>query len=325
MDTKQSTIRAKILSATLLRQTRKRLLPPLLLLAIAAQIFALNSVYSQNFYPLGIGDVWQYRVFFQGDTVGYANVEIAQDSLMPNGKRYTFFNPSFSGGRFQRVDDSLRIFNYDANNIDLDTSTTEVLMDKLNATIGETWFGYRYADPGRPGYCIKEDQYITSWFGTEVTVIQIAYFTYDSTTAEPGFFLARIRYSSQFGIIYVAMEGGAAYELKGAKIDGVLHGTIVGVAKNRPDNPVDLEVLSACPNPFNSLTNISYSLPSTAYTKIMIFDALGRTLAVLVDEVQRAGEHCASWNAANIASGTYFCRIQFGTKFMKTIKITLIR
>jgi hypothetical protein len=64
------------------------------------------------------------------------------------------------------------------------------------------------------------------------------------------------------------------------------------------------------PNPFNPTTMISYSLPIRSFVSINIFDALGRQVAVLVNEEKTAGNHEIQFDAKNLSSGIYFYRIQ---------------
>lgn len=59
------------------------------------------------------------------------------------------------------------------------------------------------------------------------------------------------------------------------------------------------------PNPFNPYTTISYSLPFDSYASLKIFDALGREVAVLVNEFHKAGNYSIQFNASNLKSGTY--------------------
>jgi hypothetical protein len=50
-------------------------------------------------------------------------------------------------------------------------------------------------------------------------------------------------------------------------------------------------------------------LPSTAATRLEIFDINGRRIATLVDERRHAGTHAATWDASAMAAGTYYCRL----------------
>jgi hypothetical protein len=66
------------------------------------------------------------------------------------------------------------------------------------------------------------------------------------------------------------------------------------------------------PNPFNPSTVISYSLPEAMYTKLIVYDVLGREVVTLTDGVQTAGTHEATFRADGLSSGVYFYRLQAG-------------
>jgi hypothetical protein len=66
---------------------------------------------------------------------------------------------------------------------------------------------------------------------------------------------------------------------------------------------------SSYPNPFNPTTTISYTIPKDGKVEIKVYDALGREVAILVNEVKPAGKYNVVFNAANLASGVYFYRI----------------
>ncbi|MBI2418113.1 MAG: T9SS type A sorting domain-containing protein [Ignavibacteriales bacterium] len=78
------------------------------------------------------------------------------------------------------------------------------------------------------------------------------------------------------------------------------------------------------PNPFNPSTIISYQLQTSGDVKLIVYDMLGNTVATLVNGSQTAGEHTVSFNAAGIASGVYFYRLQTG-KLNETRKMLLVR
>ena len=42
-------------------------------------------------------------------------------------------------------------------------------------------------------------------------------------------------------------------------------------------------------NPFNPTTNIKFDIPKSSEVKLIIYDALGREVAILVDEKLNAG------------------------------------
>jgi hypothetical protein len=88
--------------------------------------------------------------------------------------------------------------------------------------------------------------------------------------------------------------------------------------------PVSAELRRNYPNPFNPETVIGYALSVNGYVKLNVYDILGREVAKLVDEAQRAGEHAVRWNPGDIAGGVYYYRIQSGT-WSATGKMLLIR
>ncbi len=56
---------------------------------------------------------------------------------------------------------------------------------------------------------------------------------------------------------------------------------------------------------------------------LAVFDILDREVLVLVNERRDAGIHELKFDAKNLASGVYFCRLQAGS-FMETKKLLLV-
>ena len=78
------------------------------------------------------------------------------------------------------------------------------------------------------------------------------------------------------------------------------------------------------PNPFNPVTNIVFDLPSASFTRLTVYDILGREIAVLVNEQLRAGSYKVDWNATNYPSGIYFYKIET-EGFSNSKKMVLIK
>jgi subtilisin family serine protease len=78
------------------------------------------------------------------------------------------------------------------------------------------------------------------------------------------------------------------------------------------------------PNPFNPSTIIRYDLPENEFVSLKIYDALGREVVSLVNNVQEAGMHNAVWNAKDFSSGIYFFKLVAG-KYNSTRKMMLIK
>ncbi len=78
------------------------------------------------------------------------------------------------------------------------------------------------------------------------------------------------------------------------------------------------------PNPFNPSTKIEYAVPRQGVVKLVVYDILGKEIAVLVDEYKNPGIYNVEFNGANISSGVYFYRIESGS-FTMTKKMLLIK
>jgi hypothetical protein len=78
------------------------------------------------------------------------------------------------------------------------------------------------------------------------------------------------------------------------------------------------------PNPFNPSTTIKYDLPIESRVSLKVFDILGREVATLVNEDQKAGYKSTVWNGAGLASGIYYYRLQAGD-FTATRKLLLLK
>ena len=88
--------------------------------------------------------------------------------------------------------------------------------------------------------------------------------------------------------------------------------------------PEDFVLSQNYPNPFNPTTTIQYQLPTGSNVKVVVYDALGKEVAVLVNQYQNAGTYTANFKASNLASGIYFCRMEAGS-FVKVNKMLLLK
>jgi hypothetical protein len=78
------------------------------------------------------------------------------------------------------------------------------------------------------------------------------------------------------------------------------------------------------PNPLNASTMIRYDLPTAGKVSLTIYNLLGQRVATLFDGQQAAGSHTISWDAADLPSGVYLCRME-ACDFARTQKMVLIK
>jgi parallel beta-helix repeat protein len=78
------------------------------------------------------------------------------------------------------------------------------------------------------------------------------------------------------------------------------------------------------PNPFNPSTTIKYSINVETFTRLNVYDILGREVATLVNKKQRPGNYEVEWNADNFSSGVYYYKLTT-SNFTDTKKMILLR
>src|SRR3990172_3750553 len=88
--------------------------------------------------------------------------------------------------------------------------------------------------------------------------------------------------------------------------------------------PFEFELFQNYPNPFNAITKIRFTLPEETRVTLVVYDLLGREVATLMNMSKKPGSYEVEFNAANLASGLYFCKIETA-KFREIKKMVLIR
>ena len=83
------------------------------------------------------------------------------------------------------------------------------------------------------------------------------------------------------------------------------------------------------PNPFNPSTTINFSVPSSEFVTLKVYDVLGNEVATLVNEEKPAGSYEVEFNShsdevRNLTSGIYFYKFQAGS-LVGTKKMILIK
>ena len=77
--------------------------------------------------------------------------------------------------------------------------------------------------------------------------------------------------------------------------------------------PEEYSLSPAYPNPFNSVTTLSYGLPQDTHVNIKVYDILGKEVVELINTIQPVGYHKYVWNADKQASGVYFISMKEGS------------
>lgn len=78
------------------------------------------------------------------------------------------------------------------------------------------------------------------------------------------------------------------------------------------------------PNPFNPNTTISYSIPTSGFVSLKVYDLLGNEIAALVNEEKTAGSYSVNFDASNLSSGVYFYKL-FAGNYFEVKKMNLMK
>jgi hypothetical protein len=89
-----------------------------------------------------------------------------------------------------------------------------------------------------------------------------------------------------------------------------LHTGSIGTAGQKV--PTVFKLYQNYPNPFNPVTAIKFDVPRSVYTKLTIYDILGKEVAVLIDKKMEPNSYEISWDGTNFASGIYIYKIESG-------------
>jgi hypothetical protein len=117
------------------------------------------------------------------------------------------------------------------------------------------------------------------------------------------------------------------YLIVEAKADargGIKWETVVTKVEESAPSPREYSILQAYPNPFNSTTIISFTIPRREHVTLTVFDVLGGEVARLVDRELDVGEHSVNFNAEWIPSGVYFAQMKAGN-VVQRIKMVLVK
>lgn len=85
-----------------------------------------------------------------------------------------------------------------------------------------------------------------------------------------------------------------------------------GITQTGTGIPGSYKLYDNYPNPFNPSTVIKFDVKENTNVKLSVFSITGETVAELVNSNLSAGTYEATWDAAGLASGYYFYRMEAG-------------
>ena len=279
-------------------------------------LYAFSSADSDtviNYFPLKTGDWRIYASRYFQSPPDINDTIFVLDTLRFNEILYYALGNSIDGAEYYREDSLGDIWLYSTHDsseavafpLSLSVGDTIMEIDSLTNDTTLTTLGridLVYTDAGLFRDCL--------W----IYIDNLSFFD-----EEIGF-----TFAPDVGIISIKIGGGFSSKLYSAKIGTTYYGDIVSVEDDIVTFPNKYFLMQNHPNPFNPVTNISYSLPVSGEMTLIIYNILGEEIARLVDGFQQAGEYNITWNASNFASGIYFYRLGAGN-FTETKKMVLLK
>jgi hypothetical protein len=97
-----------------------------------------------------------------------------------------------------------------------------------------------------------------------------------------------------------------------------------GITNNGANIPSEFGLSQNYPNPFNPSTSINFDIPEAGNVQVIVYNALGKQVAALVNNNLTAGSYTVKWNAEGFSSGVYYYKLVTNS-FTETKKMLLVK
>lgn len=124
--------------------------------------------------------------------------------------------------------------------------------------------------------------------------------------------------------IFIASTTGLGHIGSTMYIDDLAWGSATDINDNLSQTPSQFVLNQNFPNPFNPSTTINFSIPTSEFVTLKVYDVLGKEVGTLVNEENPAGSYEVEFNAADLSTGIYFYKLHAGS-FIETKKMVLIQ
>jgi hypothetical protein len=133
-----------------------------------------------------------------------------------------------------------------------------------------------------------------------------------------------------FAVSFPSADYGVCVGGGGTILRTTTGGDPIGIQPIGSNVPKNFYLYQNYPNPFNPSTKIRFDVTNSPFeggkrdVKLIIYNALGKEVEVLIDEQLSPGTYEVEWSAADYPSGIYFYKLQTGN-FVSTKKMILLK
>jgi len=103
-----------------------------------------------------------------------------------------------------------------------------------------------------------------------------------------------------------------------------LSGYVITSVNTQHQSPSNFILHQNYPNPFNPVTYIDFTVRTSGFTVLKIYNILGDEVATLVKQPLEAGKYSVQFDASHLPSGIYFYTLQSGS-VVETKKMLLLK
>ena len=273
-----------------------------------------SKTFTQDYFPLQVGNSWTYTHFNDDRIILEASVI---DSVKIGTRTYYVFCETPGNTEYIRVDSLGRVFQYH-NNIEylwLDFTFSHEATYKYDYPLPDPFDNYWvhvYRDItvdtelGRFEHCVR--------------------FLFDDPCCVDEEIL--LTYAPGIGLLEKTVGIGVNYFIYSA----VLNDRTLSLKNESHKNLTSIHLQQNYPNPFNSGTVIRYSIPQTGFFSklhILIYDVTGRIVKTFVNDQPQPGTYEIQWDGTDadglsVPSGLYFFTLKTNN-FLDSGKMLLIR
>lgn len=281
----------------------------------------------REFYPLHLGDLWQYL-----DEFGRVSTFLVAvvDTTLDNGQHYAGLRPSpyFGYYLYYRIDSVLRVQNRRGFGGDScgGTAQNEVNTYRLGEVDSTVWHDcINFGGYLTPNALVRYDGIRLMFVFGEWRETMIFEFGGVFPAPVDTFFGSYAYLVRGIGLLWEEYYETRGYRLlTGAVINGIQYGTVDVEELSAGQYLREFKLSQNYPNPFNPSTTIWYSLPQRSFATLKVYNLLGQEVATLVEDEVNPGRHSIDWNAEGKPSGVYFCRLVAGDR-VASIQLLLLR
>lgn len=274
--------------------------------------------------------------------LAYTNTTYDEDESQINSIKVEFFkNGAFDASNYYEYDDSDKYVNmprvtisdmefaavsyqtadmYEDSTGEVDAGEINLVLKDLNSSNG--WQNLNFSRD------IAEDTSIYVWDMDVVLGRNNTLYSLSQEKDTVDYALQGGHYTPHMGVLFG--DPSLSMVLRGLTIHNDLTVT-ADATSTLPETPTGIKQITvseqpfnllAYPNPFRDKLTIEYTLPVSGQARMEVFDMLGRSVAVPVNQISGVGSYKVSFQAGDLSAGIYVLKLSSNNQ-SKTCKLVL--